>query len=135
MNLLVGIAIFTTLVLFIEGIIFAVRAIHNPERKKLRRRLQRFSSEQSGNQLIDIVRKRVLSDVPWFNAVLLKTPGMPYVGRLLEQADCRYSVGIFLSLSVLLALAGLLVGSLVLNNVVLQVVGAAVGGLMPLLYV
>src|ERR671923_139943 len=131
MNLLVGIAIFTTLVLFIEGSIFAVRAIHNPERKKLRRRLQKLSSEPNGSQSIDIVRKRVLSEIPWLNAVLMNTPGVPYVGRLLEQADCRYPVGIFLSLSVLLALAGLLVGSLVLKNIVLQVAGAALCGLVP----
>jgi tight adherence protein B len=135
MNLLVGIAIFVTLVLFIEGSIFTIRALRNPERRQLRRRLQRFTSEGDSSQPIDIVRKRVLSGIPWLNAVLLNTPGMPYVGRLLEQADCRYSVGIFLSSSVLLALAGLLVGSLMLNNVMLQVAGVALCGLVPLLYV
>jgi tight adherence protein B len=135
MNFVVGIAIFTTLVLLIEGSIVAFRAIRNPERKRLRQRLQRFSSEQKSGQPIDIVRKRVLSEIPWLNAVLMKTPGVPYVGCLLEQADCRQSVGIFLSLSVFLALAGLLVGSLVFNNVMLQVAGAAVCGLIPFLYV
>jgi tight adherence protein B len=135
MNLLVGIAIFVTLVLFIEGSIFAIRAIRNPERKQLRRRLQRFTSEWDGSQPIDIVRKRLLSEIPWLNAVLLNIPGVPYVRRLLEQADCRYSVGIFLSLSVLLTLTGLLVSSLVLENIVLRVGGAAVCGLMPILYV
>lgn len=135
MNLLVGIAIFTTLVLFIEGSIFAFRAIRNPERKQLRQRLQRFSSEQHSGQPIDIVRKRAFSEIPWLNAVLMNAPGVPYVGRLLEQADCRYSVGIFLSLSILLALTGLLVGSLLLNNVALEVLGAALCGLVPFLYV
>jgi tight adherence protein B len=131
MNLLIGIAIFTTLVLFIEGSVFAARAIHNPERKKLRRRLRQFSSEQSGAQSIDIVRRRVLSDVPWFNAILLKTPGVPSIGRLLEQADCRYSAGIFLSLSAFLAWVGFLVGALLLQNIMLQVIGAGLFGFMP----
>jgi tight adherence protein B len=135
MNLLVGIAIFVTLVLFIEGSFFTIRVIRNPERKQLRRRLQRFTSEENDGQSIDIVRKRLLSEVPWLNVVLSNTPGMPYVRQLLEQADCRYSVGIFLSLSVLLTLTGLLVGSLVLNNIVLRVGGAALCGLMPILYV
>ncbi|HXH13863.1 MAG TPA: type II secretion system F family protein [Alphaproteobacteria bacterium] len=134
MNLVIGIAIFITLVLLIEGSIFAVRALHNPERKKLRRRLQQFSAEQSDGQTIDIVRRRVLSDVPWFNAVLLKTPGMPSIGRLLEQADCRYSVGTFLSLSAFLALTGLLIGSFLIQNMVLQVIGAGLCGFMPFLY-
>src|SRR5687768_14066709 len=130
MNLLVGIAIFVTLVLFIEGSFFTIRVIRNPERKQLRRRLQRFTSEENDGQSIDIVRKRLLSEVPWLNVVLSNTPGMPYVRQLLEQADCRYSVGIFLSLSVLLTLTGLLVGSLVLNNIVLRVGGAALCGLI-----
>jgi len=135
MNLVIGIAIFTTLVLFIEGSIYAIRAIHNPERKQLRRRLQRFSSEQNSNQSIDIVRNRVLSQTPWLNSVMLKTPGVPHVAHLLEQADCRYPVGMFLSLSVLLTLAGLLIGSFVLNNMMLQVAAAAGCGLMPFLYI
>jgi tight adherence protein B len=135
MNLLIGIAIFVTLVLFIEGSIFTVRAIRNPERKQLRRRLQRFASEGDGSQPVDIVRRRLLSEIPWLNAVLLNIPGVPYVGHLLEQADCRYSVGIFLSVSALLTLTGLLVSSLVLDNAVLQAGGAAVCGLMPFLHV
>jgi len=135
MNLLVGIAIFVTLVLFIEGSIFTVHAIRNPERKQLRRRLQRFTSEGNGSEPIDIVRKRLLSEIPWLNGILSNTPGMSYIGRLLEQAGCRYSVGIFLSLSVLLTLTGLLASSLVLNNTVLRVGGAAVCGFMPILYV
>jgi tight adherence protein B len=135
MDLFIGIAIFATLVLLIEGSIVAVRAIYNPERKKLQRRLQRLSAEEYGNQSIDIVRKRLLSDVPWLNAILLNTPGVPYVGRLLEQADCRYSVGMFLLLSAFLGLAGWLVGSVALTNVMLQGLGAAVCGFIPFLYV
>jgi tight adherence protein B len=135
MNLLVGIAIFVTLVLFIEGSIFTVRALRNPERRQLRRRLRRFTSEGDSSQPIDIVRKRLLSEIPWLNAVLSNIPGVPHVGRLLEQADCRYSVGIFLSLSVLFTLTGLLVSFLVLDNIVLGVGGAAVCGLTPILYV
>jgi tight adherence protein B len=135
MNLVIGIAIFTTLVLFIEGSIYAIRAIHNPERKQLHRRLQRFSSEQNSNQSIDIVRNRVLSPTPWLNTILLSTPGIMYVAHLLEQADCRYPVGMFLSLSVFLALAGLLIGSVTMSNMLLQVAWAAGCGLMPFLYI
>jgi tight adherence protein B len=65
----------------------------------------------------------------------LNTPGIPYVAHLLEQADCRYPVGLFLSLSALLALAGLLIGSFTLNNMMLQVAGIAGCGLGPFLYI
>jgi tight adherence protein B len=135
MNLVIGIAIFITLVLFIEGSIVAVRAIHNPDRKRLRRRLERLSSEQNGGLALDIVRKRVLSGVPWLDALLSRTPGMESIRRLLEQANSRYSVGVFLSMSVLLALIGLLLGSLAFKNIIWQVFGAAVCGVAPFLYV
>jgi tight adherence protein B len=135
MNLVIGIAIFMTLVLFIEGSIVAVRAIYNPERKRLRRRLERLSSEPNGNLPIDIVRKRVFSGVPWLDAILSRTPGMEYVGRTLEQADSRYSVATFLSLSLLLALLGLLLGSFTLKNVMGQVLAAVGCGATPFLYV
>jgi len=135
MNLLIGMTIFATLVLFIEGSVFAVRALHNPERKKLRGRLQRFASEAHGGQPIDIVRKRVLSQIPWVDAILSALPGMPALGRLLEQADSRYPAGTFLLFSAFLALTGSLVGSFLLNNVLLQVLGTALGGILPLLYV
>jgi tight adherence protein B len=135
MNLVIGIAIFMTLVLFIEGSLVAVRAIYNPERKRLRRRLERLSAEQSGSLPIDIVRKRVLSEVPWLNALLSRTPGMESLGLILEQAGSRYSLGLFLSLSVLLTLLGLLLGSLTHYNVIWQGLGAVVCGAAPFLYV
>jgi tight adherence protein B len=135
MNLVIGIAIFTTLVLLIEGSIVAVRTIHNPERKRLRRRLERLSFEQNDSLPIDIVRKRVLSGVPWLNVLLSRTPGIESIGRMLEQANSRYSVGVFLSLSVLLALIGLLLGSLVCKNVIWQALGGVGCGIAPFLYV
>jgi tight adherence protein B len=135
MNLVIGIAIFMTLVLFIEGSLVAVRAIYNPERKRLRRRLERLSAEQSGSLPIDIVRKRVLSEVPWLDVLLSKTPGMESLGLILEQAGSRYSLGLFLSVSILFALLGLLLGSLALNNIIWQVLGAVVCGAAPFLYV
>jgi tight adherence protein B len=122
-------------VLFIEGSLVAIRAIYNPERKRLRRRLERLSAEQSGSLPIDIVRKRVLSEVPWLDALLSRTPGMESLGLILEQAGSRYSLGLFLSLSVLLALLGLLLGSLTRDNVIWQGLGAVVCGAAPFLYV
>jgi tight adherence protein B len=135
MNLVIGIAIFMTLVLFIEGSLVAVRAIYNPERKRLRRRLERLSAEQSGSLPIDIVRKRVLSEVPWLDVLLSKTPGMESLGLILEQAGSRYSLGLFLSVLILFALLGLLLGSLALNNIIWKVLGAVVCGAAPFLYV
>ncbi|MBI3329329.1 MAG: type II secretion system F family protein [Nitrospinae bacterium] len=135
MNILVGAAIFITVVFVIEGIYFAVRTLHNPERKQMRRRLQALSSGRSGSEDIDIVRRRVLSQVPWLNAILMRVPGMQALGRILEQSDSRYPLGVFLLLSVFLAVMGLWLGSWVLGTVLFQLLGAAGCGVMPFLYV
>jgi tight adherence protein B len=60
---------------------------------------------------------------------------MEYVARTLEQADSRYSVATFLSLSLLLGLLGLLLGSLTLKSMPLQVLAAIAGAAAPFLYV
>jgi len=136
MHIVIGIAIFLTLVLLIEGGVFAYRTIHNPERKTIRRRLQALSAGRTGSEPIDILRKRaLLSEVPWFNALLVNIPGMQALGRSLEQAASRYTVGVFLLFSVLLAVIGFVLGAFVINNGLFRLLGAGLCGMAPCMYV
>ena len=135
MNILIGIAMFITIILFIEGCYLAFRTIHNPEREKLRRRLRAMSSEEYGSEAIDIVRKRILSEVSWVNNILLRIPGMQGLRRILEQADSKYSVGTFLLSSAFLASLGFLLGSFAKYHTLLGIIGAPLLGMMPFLYI
>jgi tight adherence protein B len=135
MNIFIGVAMFITIVLFIEGCYLAFKTIRNPEREKLRRRLRAISSGEYGSEAIDIVRKRVLSEVSWFNNLLLSIPGIQGLWLMLEQADSKYSVGVFLLSSAFLASLGFLLGSFVMHNTLLGILGAPLLGMMSFLYI
>src|SRR4030043_25185 len=112
MEILIGIGIFVFTVFLIEGLYFVFRAINKPEKKLIRRRLRRLSSGggETGES-IDIERRTRLSEVPWLNQLLLRFQWTDKMHRLLEQADTRHTLGVFVLLSVLLAFMGFLVSS------------------------
>lgn len=135
MDILISIAIFTTIVLFIEGIYFVYRVIRNPEKKRVRRHVRTWSSLDYRNEPIDIVRKRVLSDVPWLNSLLLSIPKLLSFERLLTQANIQYRMGTFLLLAIVLAFLGLWLSSFMINSLMLNMLGAVAGGMAPFVYV
>lgn len=135
MRLVISMATFITTVLLIAGLSVAFRTLHNPEQKRIRSRLRMLSPEENRRKSIDIVRKRVLSEVPFLNDILLKAAWLPRLGRLLEQANSPYPLGAFLLLSILLGLIGFWVGSFVLSHVLFNLLGAASLGMAPFGYV
>ncbi len=126
MDLLIGIGTFLFVVLLIEGGYVIFRALRSPEEKEIRRRLNALTSLEYDS--VDIVRKRVLSEVPWFNRKLLKFRWTGSAGLLLEQAGTRHTLGYFILLSALLAFLGFTMGSwLKLNSLLSILVGACLG--------
>ena len=123
MDLLIGIGTFVFVVLLIEGGYFIFRTLRSPEEKEIRRRLNALTSLEYDS--VDIVRKRVLSEVPWLNRKLLKLKWTGSVGLFLEQAGTRHTLGFFILVSAVLAFLGFAAGSwLRLNYFVSILVGA-----------
>ena len=135
MEILIGIVIFVLIVLLIEGFYFAFRFMRNPERKEVRRRLNSLSISAYENESIDITRKRLISEVPWFNRVLLSFRWTDNMHRLLEQAGTRRPLGFFILLSLLLAFGGFLISSRVTANHLISIPMAAFLGMLPFLYI
>jgi tight adherence protein B len=135
MELLIGIGIFLSVVLLIQGGYFAFRSLRKPEVKRIRRRLRALSPEGHGYEDIDIVRKKKFSEVPWLNRLLLGFRWTDNLHRLLEQADTQHPLGFFVLLSIILALAGFFVGSLVTQNYLFSIPFAVVLGMMPFFYI
>ena len=94
-----------------------------------------MSSGGDLSQTIDIERKRVLSDVPFLNNVLLKATSLQHLRLLLEQADSPYPLGVFLLLSILMGLIGVVLGTFVLGNFLVTLSAAACLALAPFGYV
>jgi tight adherence protein B len=57
----------------------------------------------------DIIKKKILSDVPFLNQVLTALPGVDRLDLLMLQANVKYTMGFFLLLSAALGLSGYLV--------------------------
>jgi tight adherence protein B len=126
MDFLIGIGTFICVVLFIEGGHFIFRTLRSPEEKEIRRRLNALTSLEYDS--IDIVRKQVLSEVPWLNRKLSKLRWTGSAGLLLEQAGTQRTLGFFILVSAVSAFLGFTAGSwLQLNYFVSILIGACLG--------
>lgn len=135
MDLLIGIGIFILTLTLIEGGYFILRRIRNPEKREVLRRLRGLSSTQYENEIIDIMRKSLLSEVPWLNRALLSIRWTDKLNRLLEQADTQSTLGVFMLLSVVLAFAGFLIGSWLTSSPQLSIPLALFLGITPFFYI
>ena len=129
------IVLFVTSVFIIELFVYAYKTVRNPHRKVIQRRLKKLSSSEYANDPHDITRKRVLSRVPLLNTILLHTPGVRPLDRLLQQANVQSPLGVFILLAAVLALTGYLAGSLLTINRVIPLIFAASLVVIPFLYV
>lgn len=94
----------------IELFMYGYRIWKGSSRLKLRRRLQVYSGGPEEVESPEILRKRVLSTIPRFNEVLLKSP-LRRLDKLVRQANAPYPLGVFLLSSFVLALMGVLVSA------------------------
>ncbi len=133
--LIVSIIIFAVSVFVIEMLFYAYRTMHNPDRRKIRKRLKTFSSGENEGELPDILRKQILSDVPLLNKIFLRIPGPQRLDRLLRQANVQYRIGVFILLTIFLALTGFLISSLFISNYVLSAIIALSSAGIPFVYV
>ena len=129
------IVLFVTSVFIIELFVYAYKTLRNPHRKIIQRRLKTLSSSEYANDSHDITRKRVLSRVPLLNTILLHTPGVRSLERLLQQANVQSPLGVFILLAAVLALIGYLASSLLTINRVIPLIFAASLVVIPFLYV
>ena len=121
-SFIISVIIFAIVVFVIEMLFYAYKTIRNPDRKKIRKRLKAFSYEENKNELPDILRKKILSDIPILHKILLNIPGRQYLDRLLQQANTEYRLGTFIFLAIFLAGAGFFISYLMSNNKILAII-------------
>lgn len=133
-GLIAFIIIFAMTVFVIELSLYAYRTIRNPDRGKIRKRLRDLPSGRDAMGLPDIVRKRVMSDVPVLNQILAHIPRLQRLDRLLLQANAQYRLSVFILLAVFLGLTGLLGSSLIITNHLISIIIAGSLGSIPFFY-
>ncbi len=133
-SLIVFIIIFAIAVSATELFLYAYRNIRNPDRRKIQKRLGNLSSEKNAKALPDIVRKRVLSDVPFLNQILVHIPMLQRLDRLVRQANARYRPGVFILLALILGLTGFLGSSRIITNRFISIIIAGSLAGIPFFY-
>ena len=128
------IIIFAVSIFVTEMFFYAYRTIRHPDRKKIRKRLKTFSYRKNKDGLPDILQKKLLSDVPFLNKILLRIPGPQRLDRLLQQANVQYRLGVFILLTIILALTGFFAGFLITGNYVLSIIIAPSLSGIPFFY-
>ena len=132
-NVLVIIICVTSLIV-VELLMYAFRAVRNPERGKIQRRLKTVQGVQNGSEKIDILRRRVLSEVPAMDAILSRLHIAQRIDNLLVQANTHLPLGFYLLLTLLLGFSGYLVGFILTHSYLLSVVAAMIVVPLPFLY-
>lgn len=134
MELAIGVGIFLVIVLLFEGIFYATQSGGRPERRRVRRRLRTLSAGGYEKETINILRKTTLSDIPWFDRLLMATPMMLRVNRLLEMANAQRPLAFYLLLSLLLAVLGFILGMYRSPLLYIRILLALFGASLPFLY-
>jgi len=135
MNILViGAIIFIISIIVIELSIYAVKNMRSVNRAKIRKRLRKHTYDKDNTGQIDIVKKRVLSDIPFFNKLLLKIPGIERLDRLTIKANSNYPAGFYLITALFLGTVGFMGINFFLLNRLLSLLLAALLACLPFLH-
>jgi tight adherence protein B len=134
MEILIGLGVFLFTLLLIHQGYYVINKIYKPEQRKLQRRLKILSASGPGTEAVDILKKKILSELPWLNDMLLKASSLPRLERILSQAGTSRPLGFFVILSVLLFFSGFLFASVMRINVISMVIPSFFLATTPFFY-
>lgn len=126
---------FLAVVLFLEGLYLAWNAYKGPEAKRIERRLHALSAGGSSTDELTIVKKRLLSNTPAIERILLEIPRVHMLDRLLLQSGLKLNVAGYLGITAIAAALGLALGLLLALPLLLLLATMAAAALLPLAYV
>ncbi len=134
--LIIVMLVFVAVVLLLESLYMMWKSYRGPEAKKIEMRLQALSASRDHTQQAQLLKQRMLSDVPMLERLLLGLPRAHKLDKAIFQAGLDWTVSRFL-----LSCAGLgIVGYVTITELAHQSVflGWVVGGavaIVPWLYV
>ena len=137
MDLILFVVIFVVVLAVAQSLFMLLRGRFNPEVGRLRREIKGLSADRAGASGVDIVKKRVLSSIPWLNEALLghKMPTLSRLERLLAQGDVKQPLGFYLLLSTVLAAGVGFLFFLLFRNLAVSILMAMLAAPLPWFYV
>jgi tight adherence protein B len=132
--LFLGAVIFILCLLVIELTAYGIRIIQHPDRAEVRKRLKRGLAEEFDSESPDIVKKIVLSDLPFINRVLSAVPGVDRLELLMRQANVNYTMSFFILLSLALGLTCYLFTIVLMKDPILALLVGLAATSLPLVH-
>ncbi|OPY83150.1 MAG: Bacterial type II secretion system protein F domain protein [Syntrophorhabdus sp. PtaU1.Bin153] len=134
MGWVIGTGLFVAAICIVEGVLLLFRRKWDPESRTLEKRLEQFAAPTSREQPVNIIKKRLLSDIPRLHDMLSKVPIMHQLDRLVVQADVRWPLGVFLLLSLVIASTSFLLLFIRSRSFAMAALVAIGAGSIPLFY-
>lgn len=119
--------IFFTTFLTLELCFLAYRASTGGGRKGIQERLRKELFQTNEGAIPELARKQQLSVVPFVNKILSAIPTMKRLGRYLDQANVKFSLGLFVMFIPFIALLGYTLTSWVAGWFLSLLVGMVLG--------
>ena len=133
MNYMVaGILIFLASVIVIEIFFYILKKIRAAKKADIRNRLKKYTFVE--NEAGDILKKRKLSDIQFFNNFLLSLPFVSGMEKLVVQAHSTHPLGVYILATPLLGVVGYWSGLLFLNTALLAMVLGIAAAIAPYFY-
>ncbi|MDX9785186.1 MAG: type II secretion system F family protein [Desulfobacterales bacterium] len=133
-QVVIGLLLFIAAISIIELIQYAYRNLDAVKRAGIRKRIKKHIFLSDPTEDVDIVKQRVLSDVPFLNRLLLAISPLRSLEKLTTQANAPYSMGFYILLSLLLGAIAFWSVSALLHNRLLAVVTAFSLAALPYVY-
>jgi tight adherence protein B len=112
MTIAISIGIFLSIILLVEGTYFCYHQYISPQSRTLKRRLRGGAARpKEGLESLEILRQRKLSDLPWLNGILSAMSNLGGLEKILQQANSQMPLGVFLLLSAVLGVLGMVVAA------------------------
>ncbi|PFH08007.1 tight adherence protein B [Collimonas sp. PA-H2] len=134
--LILSVLVFVAVVLLLEGLFMMWKSYRGPQARKIAKRLQALSASLDKTKQSQLLKQRMLSEIPVFERILLNLPRARRLDRFILQAGLDWTVSKLLLSCLALGVAGCLAMTFLVHQSIL--LGGAVGvafAALPLLYV
>ena len=134
--LILSVLVVLAVVLLFEGLYLMWNTYKGPQAKKIETRLRVLSASSDASAQAQLLRQRMLSNLPVLARILLRVPRVHQIDRMILQADLSWTVSRLLLSCLALGLAGYVTCAMLLHQGPL--VGVVAGALLmvaPLAYV
>jgi len=122
MELLIGAGVFVSMLLLVYAGRFFAKKIYKPEQRQVHNRLRFLSMAGRGNAAIDIVKKKILSDIPWLNKKLIEFRLFARLEHLRSEANAPHPIGVYVILSAALFFGGFFMANMMRIDLIVMAI-------------